>query len=106
MVAAVLGVWNVDGVVVGDQFGMELVGFALQKAVETVEAPSQRPLVERSRRRALIERGQVPLTDGERGVALVAQYLGHGGRAVADVAQHVGEARTEVADRTHAGAVL
>ena len=85
-----------DEVVVADEFGMELVGLAFEEAVEPVEAAGEWPLVERSRRRALFHRGEVPLADTERGVALLAQHLGNGGGMVADVAEHVGEAGAEV----------
>jgi hypothetical protein len=78
-------------VVVVHQVGVELVGLALEEAVEAVEAASQRPLVEGSGGRRLLHRAQVPLADREGGVALVAQHLGHGRGVVGDVAQHVGK---------------
>ncbi len=69
--------------VVADEFGVELVGLALEEAVEPVEAAGERPLVERAGGRALFHRGEVPLADAERGVALLAQHLGNGGGVVA-----------------------
>ena len=95
-----------DRMVVGDELGMELVGLALHEPVEPVEAPTERPLVERAGRRTLLHRGEVPLADGERGVAGVAQHLGHRGGVVRDVAEHVGEPGAEVRHRPHPDGVL
>ena len=51
-VVAVLGAGRrVGAVIVDDQLRVELVGLALQEAVEAVEAPAQRPLVEGPSRR-------------------------------------------------------
>jgi hypothetical protein len=106
-VVAVLGLRRrFDRVVVADEFGVELVGLALEESVEAVEPAGERPLLERSRRRALLHRGEVPLADAERGVALVAQHFGDGGGVVADVAEHVREAGAEVRHGPHADRVL
>ena len=48
---------RVDVGVVTDELGMELVGLPLQEPVVPVEAPSQRPLVERSGRGDVLGRG-------------------------------------------------
>ena len=92
--------------VVGHQFGVELVGLALHEPVEPVEPTRQRPLVERAGGRALLHRCEVPLADGERGVAGVAEHLGHRGSVVRDVAEHVRETRAEVRHRPHPDRVL
>ena len=97
---------RLDRVVVGDQFGMELVGFAVEKPVEAVEAAGERPLVEGTGRRTFLHRCEVPLADREGGVAAVAQHLGEGGGLVAHVPEHVREAGAEVGDRSHARPVL
>ena len=46
------------------------------------------------------------LPDGEGGVALVAEHLGHRGGVVGDVAAHVGVAAVEVGDRAHPDGVV
>ena len=106
-VVAVVGAGRwLDGVVVAHQLGMELVGLAVEEAVEAVEAPAEGPLVERPGGRALLHGCEMPLADGEGGVAVVAQHLGDRGGSGADVAEHVGEAGAEVGHRAHAGPVL
>ena len=106
-VVAVLGsAGRFDGVVVADELGVELVGLAVEEPVEAVEAARRAATGRRAGGGALLHRGEVPLADGERRVALVAQHLCHGGGAVADVAEHVREAGLEVRHRAHPGAVL
>ncbi len=95
-----------DGVVVGDQFGVELVGLALHEAVEPVEPTRQRPLVERAGGRTLLHRREVPLADRERGVAGIAKHLGHRCGVVRDVAEHVRKPRAEVRHGPHPDGVL
>ena len=58
----------VHGVIVVDQLGVELVGLAVEEAVEPVEAALERPLVVRARRRGVLHLAQVPLADRERRV--------------------------------------
>ena len=106
-VVAVLGLGRrLDGMVVADEFRVELVGLALEESVEPVEAAGERPLIERPGGGALFHRGEVPLADAEGGVALLAQHLGNGGGVVADVAEHVGEAGAEVRHGAHPDGVL
>ena len=106
-VVAVLGLGGrLDRVVVAHQLGVELVGLALEEAVEAVEAAAERPLVERTGGRALFHRGEVPLADAERGVARLAQHLGDRGGVVADVAELVRESGAEVRHGTHPDGVL
>jgi hypothetical protein len=95
-----------DRVVVAHQIGMELVGLALHEAVEPVEPAAQRPLVERSRRRALLHRREVPFAGAQRGVPLGLQDLGHRGGMVRDVAELMREAGAEVRDGAHPDGVL
>ena len=106
-VVAVLGPGGcVDRVVVGDELGVELIGLALEEAVEAVEPATERPLVERARSGALVHRGEVPLAGAERGVALGPEDLGHGRCVVGDVAELVREPGLEVRHRAHADGVL
>ena len=67
---------RVDVVVVADQIGGPVVGVALEEAVVALETEAERPRVEGPGRRALPSGGQVPLPDGQRRVAGVAQQAG------------------------------
>ncbi len=62
-----------DRVVVAHQFGVELIGLTFEEPVEPIEAASERPLVERAGRRALLHRREVPLADAVGGVPLTPQ---------------------------------
>ena len=96
-VITVLGTTRrLDPMVVVHQFRMELVGFAIEKAVEAIEAALQRPLVERSGGRTLRHRAEMPLAECECRVPLVAEHFGHRGRMIGDVSAHVWEARIEI----------
>ncbi len=95
-----------DRMVVAHQLRVELVGLTFEEPVEAVEAAGERPLVERTCRRALLHRREVPLADAERGVPLAPQHLGDGGRVVADVTELVREPGAEVRHRTHPDRVL
>ena len=106
VIAVFGGLRLVDHVVVADQRRVELIGLAFEKAVEAIEPTSERPLLERTCSRALFHRGEVPLSDAERRVALVSQHLGNGGCVVADVTELVREAGAEVRHRTHPDGVL
>ena len=106
VVALVGGARRVDGVVVVDQLGVELVGLALEEPVVPVEAALARPLVVGAGGRGVLHGAQVPLAHGEGGVPLVAQHLGHGGGVVGDVAAHVRVAAVEVGDRAHPDGVV
>ncbi len=106
VVAVVGGGGGLDVMVVVDEVGGELVRLALEEAVEPVEAPLERPLVEGAGRRGVLHGAQVPLADRERGVALVTEYLGHGGGVVRDLPAHVGVAAVEVGDGAHPDRVV
>ncbi len=71
------GARRLDAVVVVDQFRIELIGLALQEPVVPVEAALARPLVVGPGRRGVLHAAQVPLPEGEGGVALVPEHLGH-----------------------------
>ena len=71
VVAVLWSSGRIDVMVVGCQFGVELVCFTLQEAVEPIKAPLQGPVVERSRCRRLRHWGQVPLADTCGGVTVV-----------------------------------
>jgi hypothetical protein len=85
---------------------MELVGLAVEEAVEAVEAAGERPLVGTDRRPSTRPSGEVPLADHEGRVALVVQHLGDRRGVVGDVAELVGEPGVEVRDRPHADRVV
>ena len=65
------GFRRVHVVVVVHDLGMELIGLAVEEAVEPIEAALARPLVVRTRGGCVLHLTEVPLTDGEGGVALV-----------------------------------
>ena len=69
---AVLRVDADDLLVLGDD-RVPLSGAAAEEAVEVLEAPARGPAVERPRRALLAVGGQVPLAEGGRAVAVVAQ---------------------------------
>ena len=66
---------RLDLVIVVDQFGIILVGFATEEAVETLETSAQRPAVVRTRRRNLVGWRQMPLADGVGVVAMLEKHL-------------------------------
>ena len=66
-----------DVVVVAREFGIELVCLALHEAVEAVESPLQRPVVEWPGGGALGHRRQVPFAGGVRSIAGAAQHVRH-----------------------------
>src|SRR4029450_2298410 len=69
---------GVDEAVSGHQVGRPLVGVAAEEPVDPLEAEPQRPAVERARGALLPAGREVPLADGERAVARVAQDAGRG----------------------------
>ena len=54
---------------------MELVGLSLQEAVVAIEAPGERPLIERPGGRDVLGGRQMPLARTEGGIALGVKYL-------------------------------
>ena len=108
-VVAVLGAaGRVDVVVVVGQLGVELVGLALEEAVEAVEALLQRPVVVRAGGRALAPSGaRCHLPSGEGGVAVVAAAPRPRVAACGVMrAPHVREAGVPVRDAAHADRVV
>ncbi len=97
---------RLDAVVVVDQLGIELVGLALEEPVVPVEPALARPLVVGAGGRRVLHAAQVPLAEGEGGVALLSEHLGHGGGVVGDVAPHVGVAAVEVGEGPHPDGVV
>ncbi len=53
-----------------------MVGIPAEESVVMLKAFAQRPAMERPARGTLIPRGQVPLSDGERGITVGLQNLG------------------------------
>ena len=88
-------------VIVVDQLRVELIRLAAHKAVEAIEAPLQRPILERTRLRCRLQRRQVPLAHRERRVVLLAQQLRHRRRMLRNRAAHVRVARIEMRNRPH-----
>jgi hypothetical protein len=64
-----------DRGVVLRQVGIPLVRLAAEEAVIALESPAQRPAMKGSGRRVVLRRGEVPLAEGERVVALIEQHL-------------------------------
>ena len=93
-------------VIVGGEFRVELVRLALHEAVEAIESPLQRPVVERPRRRALRHRRQVPLAGGVGAVARPAQHVRHGRRRRRQETAHVRIARVHVGNAPHPDGVV
>ena len=106
-VVAVVGTRRrINVAVVSNQFGVELVGFSLQEAVVAVEAPGERPLIERAGGRDVLGGGQMPLADTEGGIALGVKDFGDRRCRVRDVPQLMGEAGSPVRHTTHPDGVL
>ena len=102
-VIAVFGALRlIDRMVVVVELGHELVGLALLKAIEAIEAATERPLIVGPGRRGLFHRRQMPFADRKRGIAGRAQHLGKRGSAARDRAGAVGIAGVPVRQATHA----
>ena len=69
--------WWRNRVIVRDKFWMELICFTIEESVEAIESARNRPLIEWAGSRTLFHRRQVPLTESERSVSLVAQHFGN-----------------------------
>ena len=106
---------RLDRVVVDLQFRRPLVRVAAEEAVEAFETQAEWPAIERARRAPLRARRQVPLTDGVRGVAVVAQVPCERRRRLRDaravplvpnreLGQHPHADRVVVATGEHGGA--
>ena len=72
----------IDTVVVVSEVGGELVRLTVEESVEAVEAALQRPLVVGTGCRGRLHGTEVPLTNGEGGVTLVAQHFTDGAGVV------------------------
>ena len=97
---------GLDRTIVADQFRVELVGFAAEKAIEPFEALCERPVVKWAGRRALGAGRDVPFAGGERGIAHVAQHACHRRCPPRQAAAHVRESGVEVGDETHSDRVV
>ena len=106
-VIALLGrLRRLDLVVVVDQVGIVLVGVAAEEAVVALEAAAERPAVVGAGRADLLGRGQVPLADAERVVAMRQQHLGQEAVLERDGAVGAGVARRALGDARHAVGVV
>ena len=92
---------RIDVVIVVDQLRVELIRLSAQKAVEAVETALQRPLLERPRLRARLQRRQVPLPHRIGRVVLVPQHFRHRRRMLRNPRAHVWVARIEMRNRPH-----
>ena len=106
VVALVGRAGRVDVGVVADQLRRPMVGVAAEEPVVALEALAQRPVLERTRRGALVAWGEVPLADREGGVALVAQDLGERAGLVGDAGRVAGEVHRQVGQHADADAVV
>ena len=97
---------RVDVVVVGHEVRSPLVGVALQEAVVALEAEPERPVVEGSRRRAVVAGDEMPLPDGQGPVARVAQDAGQRGGGLGDAGRIAGIGHRDVGEETHADRMM
>ncbi len=97
---------RVDVVVVLDDARGPVVGVTLEEAVVPLEAEPERPAVERARRRPLEPRRQVPLADGHRAVAGVAQDAREGRCALRQPGRVAREAERDIGQEPHAHGVV
>ena len=95
-----------DRMVVVGEVGKPLVGRAGHEPVEPLEAAPERPPVERPSRGRLGRRGEVPLADGERVVAVLEQHLGQEAVLVADETVVSGESERGLGDRRQPDRVM
>ncbi len=97
---------RLDRVVVVDELRVPLARVAAQEAVEALEAAPQRPAVVRAGRRLVDARGEVPLADHVRAVAVLKEHL----REHPVLERHdpvvAGVAGGELGDARHAIAVV
>ena len=106
VVALLRGAGRRHLVVVGDEVGVVLVGLAGQEPVEPLEPFRQGPAVAGPAQRHLRGRGQVPLAEGEGGVAVADQDLRQEPVVGLDVGVVAGEAGGELDDAGHARGVV
>ena len=97
---------RLDLVVVVHEVGIPLTRVAPEEAVEALEPATERPAGVGPRRCLLIARGQVPLADHERAVALLHQHLRQHPVLERDDPVVAGEAGRQFGDRGHAVAVM
>ena len=103
---AVLALGDAEGgVVLGDD-RVVLAGRAGQEAPPVVEAPAQRPVVERAGRPHLAARRHVPLAEPAGDVAVLLEDARQGGAAARPRARVAGERAGELGDGAHADAVV
>ena len=101
-VVALLGpAGRLDVVVVADEIGGPMVRVPLQEPVVALEAEAERPGREGAGGRALPAGGEVPLADGHRRVAGVAQETGERGRRLGESGVVAGEAQRDVGQEAH-----
>ena len=97
---------RVDVVLVVGQLRVELVGLALEEAVEAVESPLSGPVVEGAGGRGVLHVDEVPLADRPGPVALLAQDLGHRRRVLGDLSGQGRKPGLHVGHGAHADGVV
>ena len=97
---------RIDELVVATEFGLELIGLAQQEAVVAIEPAAQRPMRERSRRRRVPHRGEVPLARRQRREARPLQDLRDRGGLRSHRAGHVWIAAVPMRDAPHSDGVM
>ena len=101
-VVALLGpARRLDVVVVADEVRRPVVGVALQEPVVALEAEAERPGVEGPGGRALPPGCEVPLADGQGGVAGVTQQAGERGGRLGQAGVVAGEGQRDVGQEAH-----
>ncbi len=106
VVAVLVGAGWLDEVVVVHEVGCELVGLAVEEAVEALEAAPERPPRPGAGEMRVLVGGQVPLADRVGRVALVAQDLGEEPGRAGDASGVPGEAAGQVRDPSHPDRVV
>ena len=106
VVALLGGAGRIDVTVVPDQFRAPMVGIAAQESVRVLEALTERPVPERPRSRSLVARGEVPLTNLERGIALGTKNLGEGPGLGWDPGRIAREVHRQVGQHAHPNAMV
>ena len=88
------------------EFGIKLIGLAIEETVETIETFLQRPIGVRPRSRALLHRRQVPFSGRKRCITLLSQHFCHRCGTRSDASAHVWKTRVPVGDPAHSYRVM
>ena len=97
---------RIDSMVVVDEVGGELIGFAIKESVETIETTLQRPCVVGAGCGSFVHGTQMPLPERKGCVANLTQNLAHRGCILRNATSHVRIARIEIGDTAHSDGVV